>query len=325
MRSSTTGRYHEALGSAADLNTRADELLSALGERVSSSASAISVWDPVAGRHLTLANHDYPDSVMRHFNSWFVSNDPLFKEMERTRSGALRWRDFPGYRRTHSVTNVFTPAGFDEGLSARLVTAQGTYAGTLHVNSEDRRYPRDVDVTEINELRSSVASLLDTTMRPVMVADFLSPGSPAWLIDRSGNCRALHDQPMPDVDPELLSLVARFAGTERKFRWCDTGGTWHLIRLLPATPRYRAAIPVALTFVTPEPLPFDLTGRELEVLTLVANGLTSAQIAGALLISAKTVGRHIEHLLGKTRVANRVGLATLAHQHGLLSGRQMQP
>ena len=53
MRSSTTGPYHEALGSAADLNTRADELLCALGERVSSSASAISLWDPVAGRHLT--------------------------------------------------------------------------------------------------------------------------------------------------------------------------------------------------------------------------------------------------------------------------------
>ena len=87
----------------------------------------------------------------------------------------------------------------------------------------------------------------------------------------------------------------------------------------------RAATPVALTFATPEPLPFDLTGRELEVLTLVANGLTSAQIAVALVISAKTVGRHIEHLLGKTGVANRVGLATLAHQHGLLSGLQMQP
>ncbi|MED5803112.1 helix-turn-helix transcriptional regulator [Gordonia sp. Z-3] len=322
MRSLTAGAYHEVLGSAADLNTRADELLSALGDRVASSASAISLWDPLSCGHLTLANHHYPDVVMSHFNSWFVANDPLFKQMERTRSGALRWQDFPDYRSSHSVTNVFTPAGFDEGLSARLVTASGAYVGTLHVNSDDRRYPRDRDVEEINELRRSMAALLDVTTRPVMVADFLAPGSPAWLVDRRGNCMSLHDeQPsLSDLDPALLSVIAQHAGGERQFRWCDDTGTWFLIRLFPATPRHRAATPVGLAVAIPEPLPFELTARELEVVTLIAEGLTTVQIATALTISAKTVGHHVEHILAKTGAGSRVGLAALANQRGVLAG-----
>nr|WP_020791379.1 LuxR C-terminal-related transcriptional regulator [Gordonia sp. NB41Y] len=316
------GAYHEVMRSSADLNTRADELLMALGERVRSSASAICLWDPLAGRHITLANHHYPNAVMAHFNSWFVDNDPLFKQMERVSSGALRWRDFPDYRRSHSVTNVFTPAGFDEGLSVRLVTAAGVYAGTLHVNSDDRRYPRDSDVDEINRLRFGVASLLDVTTRPTLVADFLAPGQPAWLVDSDGRCRALRDDhlPLDLIDPTLLAVIKNVVGVDRRFRWCDDAGTWYLVRLIPATPRHNAALPTGLVMVTPEPLPFGLTTRELEVTTFVARGLTTQRIAETLTISAKTVGHHIEHILGKTGVDNRVALAALASQHGLIAG-----
>lgn len=323
MRSMTEGVYHEVMGSAADLNARADQLLSALGDRVDSSASAICLWDPLSNRHVTLANHHYPDAVMNHFNSWFVANDPLFKQMERTASGALRWRDFPDYRRSHSVTNVFTPAGFDEGLSARLVTADGTYAGTLHVNSDDRRYPRDRDVDEINRLRVSLASLMNLTKRPELVADFLAPGQPAWLVDSERNCRPLRDEhlPLDLIDPELLDLVAGLAGAERQFRWADDHGAWFLVRSLPATPRHRGARPTSLIIVVPESLPHKLTARELDVVTFVAQGWTTAQIAARLSISAKTVGHHVEHAMGKTGTGNRVALAVLANQQGLISGR----
>lgn len=323
MHAPGVGVYHEVMGAAADLNTRADELLRAPGERVASSASAICLWDPLTARHVTLANHHYPDTVMRHFNSWFVANDPLFKQMERTSSGALRWRDFPDYRLSHSVTSVFTPAGFDEGLSARLVTANGTYAGTLHVNSDDRRYPRDDDVLEINRLRTGVASLLDVTTRPALVADFLAPQQPAWLLDANGNCRALsHDHVLLDlIDPDLAAVVARLAGTEKQFRWFDDTGEWFRVRLLPATPRHRAAVPTSLVIVGKEPLPCGLTARELDVVTLVAKGQTNAQMSAVLSISTKTVGHHVEHALAKTGTGNRVALAALANQDGLMSGR----
>ena len=57
-----------------------------------------------------------------------------------------------------------------------------------------------------------------------------------------------------------------------------------------------------------------LTGREREVLALVAVGRTYGEIARALMISEKTVSTHISHLLDKTGSANRVELARLVHR-----------
>ena len=49
------------------------------------------------------------------------------------------------------------------------------------------------------------------------------------------------------------------------------------------------------------------------------NGLTQKQVATALGISPKTVGRHIEHLYVKAGVTTRAGAALFAMEHGLLS------
>src|SRR5205085_10789502 len=53
-------------------------------------------------------------------------------------------------------------------------------------------------------------------------------------------------------------------------------------------------------------LPGGLTQRELEVLRLLADGLTNRQIAGRLFISQKTAGVHVSHLLAKLSAPNRV-------------------
>ena len=56
--------------------------------------------------------------------------------------------------------------------------------------------------------------------------------------------------------------------------------------------------------------PADLTGRETEVLQLLARGLSNKEIAERLVISRKTVGHHVEHIYAKTGTANRA-LASL--------------
>jgi DNA-binding NarL/FixJ family response regulator len=62
----------------------------------------------------------------------------------------------------------------------------------------------------------------------------------------------------------------------------------------------------------------DLTPRELEVLQLVAQGMSSAQIAHELVISPRTVGTHIQHILAKLGVSNRTEAASYAYRHGLI-------
>ena len=66
----------------------------------------------------------------------------------------------------------------------------------------------------------------------------------------------------------------------------------------------------------PEAVP--LTQREHEVLRLICEGRTAAEIADLLFISRRTVEGHWQKLLGKTASPNVVGLAVYAARHGLL-------
>jgi two-component system, NarL family, response regulator NreC len=62
----------------------------------------------------------------------------------------------------------------------------------------------------------------------------------------------------------------------------------------------------------------DLTPRELEVLTLIAEGQTNAEIAANLVISVKTVDRHRENLMRKLNLHNRIDLVKYALKMGLI-------
>jgi ATP/maltotriose-dependent transcriptional regulator MalT len=63
--------------------------------------------------------------------------------------------------------------------------------------------------------------------------------------------------------------------------------------------------------------PGGLTDRELEVLTLLAAGRSNREIAGALVISGKTVARHLSNIFTKLEVGTRTAAAAWAHQHAM--------
>jgi DNA-binding NarL/FixJ family response regulator len=60
-----------------------------------------------------------------------------------------------------------------------------------------------------------------------------------------------------------------------------------------------------------------LTERELEVLTMVARGMSNAEIAEQLTISPATAKTHVAHLLTKLDARDRVQLVIIAYQAGL--------
>ncbi len=62
-----------------------------------------------------------------------------------------------------------------------------------------------------------------------------------------------------------------------------------------------------------------LTGRELEVLRMVARGLANKEIAAALNIAEVTVKLHVSHVLEKLNVKDRTEAATAALQRGIIS------
>jgi LuxR family maltose regulon positive regulatory protein len=62
----------------------------------------------------------------------------------------------------------------------------------------------------------------------------------------------------------------------------------------------------------------QLTGRELQVLGMVAAGRSNQAIAGQLVVTLDTVKKHVSHLLGKLGAANRTEAVTRARELGLI-------
>ena len=102
-------------------------------------------------------------------------------------------------------------------------------------------------------------------------------------------------------------ILARYAGHRRRFeeaaqRHSGNGGAKII------------AVPSALLR---EPSP-DLTIRELEVLSLVSDGLADREIGDGLVLSVHTVNSHLRHIFMKLGALSRAHAVAIGFRHGLI-------
>jgi DNA-binding NarL/FixJ family response regulator len=106
---------------------------------------------------------------------------------------------------------------------------------------------------------------------------------------------------------ELLSAIRTVAGGEALLA---PSVTLRLIAHFTSDPRARAKAPPGLN---------ELTEREREVLSLVARGLSNAELAQTLHVTLPTAKTHVSRILTKLGARDRTQLVVLAYESGLVT------
>jgi DNA-binding NarL/FixJ family response regulator len=112
---------------------------------------------------------------------------------------------------------------------------------------------------------------------------------------------------LKDSPPE--QLIAGIAVVARGDALLAPSVTRRVIEEFARRPRARPGDHAALD---------ELTPRELEVLKLIARGLSNTEIAGSLFVSETTVKTHVAHILMKLELRDRVQAVVLAYESGLV-------
>ncbi len=208
----------------------------------------------------------------------------------------------------------------DGGLSAGLYTADGRYAGVLHLWLSQPHLAVDL----ITRLAPLLGGLVDVMRLPSQLAADSPTDMSAAVVRPDASVMSLPQRPTSPLLEDGAALPRAIADAHQReelpdrFRWRDDDGGWHAI-----VARHTGN-GVMVTLDSGE-LPFGLTAREVEVLTLVVGGFSNPQIAELLDVTGKTVAKHVEHVLAKLGVQSRAAAAAQAVRFGLIELATLAP
>ena len=187
------------------------------------------------------------------------------------------------------------------------------YLGILAESSDDWQAAS----TFFREAIECLRPYQDTTLLPVALvghASVMTHREPATALQVVAAAWAARGRNGGEFAPFFRTFAERIraAATDRVVRDAD--------RLWKEGARLTVDEAIALAFGTTRPRTshaLPISKRELDVVRLVAEGLSNREIAGRLYLSVRTVESHVRHILTKTGLANRTQLATWARERGL--------
>jgi DNA-binding CsgD family transcriptional regulator len=220
---------------------------------------------------------------------------------------------------TDHVLASSTSAVVEPSATYPLHALDGRLTGHLHVWDVDGwpgRSPRLPPGEATDHLLAVLGGFVDWMHGPLWVTTGRPDGESTAIVANSG---AVLRIPGRDPGPHLRpgAPLVRTIMAERppanvvsRLWWVDPSGGRHRV-VLQGGPEG------TLVTTRQPPLPYQLTAREMEVVTLVAAGLTNAQIGRQLFISDSTVAKHVERGMRKTGSVSRAVLAVRAAMEGL--------
>jgi hypothetical protein len=190
----------------------AADVLDVLCAHAGVKAAALTSYDPVSGRHVTLCSSGYPLDVLDHLCSpAFLVDDVGYRLLVRSPFPRARcWRDADvDYPRTPSATQVFGPAGYSGGATARLTTTDLRYTGDLHVSTDDRDLPTPAMMAALHHVAPVLAAATDVKRRLSLLLGDLDPVARVALVADGGTVVRLPDRTPPRELSDIADLPHR--------------------------------------------------------------------------------------------------------------------
>ncbi|WP_141582929.1 LuxR C-terminal-related transcriptional regulator [Actinomadura sp. WMMA1423] len=294
------------------------EMLRLLTEILDGDAGSLIAVDPFAGEHRQVAGSGYAAGTARSLAVDFARTHWFDYVLDSDLPPSISEEPSQSFRRGWFYEEHVEPAGFRDGMTGALRRG-GRYVGLVHLSS-GRHGAFD---TRARRLLASVmpalAAVADVTGWAVH-AGGVPPSDRAALVS-GDRIVPVPERNRPQVleDGAFRKVVAEFresGGRRLRVLW-PLDRTWHRVGLL--SPGLPGCPPGAvLVHSRPAEVPYGLTGREVEVLTRLAMGMTNDVIAQQFFLSPRTIHKHVEHVLQKTRTSSRAEAAALAVREGIL-------
>ncbi|MBI1352163.1 MAG: hypothetical protein GC156_13740 [Actinomycetales bacterium] len=317
----TVGRVSAVAAEHGTQEELGHEILSEVLKLIPFEAAELTTFNPLTGGVEEIAAVGYDDEVLEGLRSQRFLE--LMESLSLPDTGIpIRMKDLPGRLLDNwAVSELLLPAGYSEGMTMALRTPDGRFTGVLNLSTTSTEHPSDIARAAIAQLCSALGNLADPARSGRWLAMLLGAGSMAVGLDREGRpipLPGMATHPLLGADTDLVQTAKSSAGKGgwNSFVWPDDED-WFRVRVVPCAGASHISTVVSLDNVDLGPL----SRRELEVLTLAADGLSNSEIGDALVISSRTVGSHIEHVLEKLSVPNRAAAVALAIREGLMLGR----
>jgi DNA-binding CsgD family transcriptional regulator len=218
------------------------------------------------------------------------------------------------------------PTGYHEALATALYTSDRRHVGFLALLYEGRQPPSTETRRVLHRLTPLLADAVDP-MRSLVPAARLVQGAFAGTVLRADGATqelpGLSDHELLQPNTDVLRLAARALADERlhtAFHWPmggDHAPHGHLQITVLAAPADTPAKLIGMALVSPPSDLRGLTPRELQILGLLIDGQSNAEIAHTLTVAPRTVAAHVEHILYKLDAPTRTLAAVRAERAAL--------